>query len=141
MVGSFSLSFARRSFLSGFWRIYRKHDARMNLRSGLYSYLFEFDLEAVGMHPCLDTDVEIPHFGGIPQIALCFGKRRDQVTKPGDGGVGVFCIPGQFEMGAVRSLVASCVEYENLLAQRRYERLKIRRRVDVQIDIEKLSGC
>ena len=91
------------------------------------------------MHPCLDTDVEIPHFGGIPQIALCFGKRRDQVTKPGDGGVGVFCIPGQFEMGAVRSLVASCVEYDNLLAQRRYKRLKIRRRVDVQIDIEELS--
>jgi len=111
----------------------------MDPGSGPYSYLLEFDLVSVGVHPCLDTDVEIPHLGGIPQIALCFGKSLDQIAKPADGGVGVFCIRGQFQMGAVRSFVASGVEYENLLAQRRYKRLKIRRRVDVQIDIEELS--
>src|SRR6476619_1013827 len=82
------------AFSFGFWCIHRKHNARMDLGSGLDGSLLEFDLVGVAIQPGLDTYVEIPYFGTIPQIARCFGKSFDQSAKAADGGVGVLCIPG-----------------------------------------------
>jgi len=95
----------------------------------------------VGLRAGWHADVEVSDLGGIPQIALRLGEGVDERTKGADGcvrGLGDF---GYLEVRAVGLPDAPYVENHYLLAEGRYQRLEISLRIDIKINVQKMSGC
>lgn len=95
----------------------------------------------MGLHAGLHADIEVSDLGGIPQIAHWHGESLDERTKGADGRVRSLGDFGYLEVRAVGLPDAPYVEDHHLLAEGRYERLEIGLRIDIKINVQKMSRC